>query len=153
MLPLRDNIPSRRFPGVTLALIVVNVLVFYQELKMGSHVEEFMLNWGIVPARYTSLEKLFSLTEKLLPVFSSMFLHGGWLHLIGNMWVLWIFGDNIEDHLGHVVYPIFYLVCGVLAAVTQIYASPGSEIPSVGASGAIAGILGAYLLRYPQSKV
>src|ERR1700730_55099 len=104
MIPLRDSIPSRRFPGVTLRIIALNLLVFFQELKMGPHLETFMLSAGIVPVRYTEAAHFFSLGEKIAPLFSSMFLHGGWVHLLGNMWVLWIFGDNVEDRLGHLKY-------------------------------------------------
>src|SRR5436853_5863714 len=153
MLPLRDNIPSRRFPVVTLALIVINLVVFFQELKLGPDLENFMLSAGIVPVRYTEWPQLFSLREKVFPLFSSMFLHGGWLHLIGNMWVLWIFGDNVEDRLGHVKYLGFYLLSGIAAALLHIFTNLHSGMPTIGASGAIAGIMGAYFFFFPRARV
>src|SRR6476661_10162372 len=150
MLPLRDNIPSRRFPAVTLGLIIINVLLFFQELKLGPYLENALLSWGVVPVRYTEAAHF---GEKALPLFSSMFLHGGWLHLIGNMWVLWIFGDNVEDYLGHFKYILFYLVGGLAAALFHALLNWGSRIPSVGASGAIAAVMGAYLILYPRARV
>jgi membrane associated rhomboid family serine protease len=153
MLPLRDNIPSRRFPAVTLAIIILNVLVFFQELKLGPYLEDFMLSWGIVPARYTSVAQVFSLSEKVLPLFSSMFLHGGWVHLIGNMWVLWVFGDNVEDRLGHFKYAGFYLLSGIAAALLHVFTNLHSTVPTIGASGAIAGVMGAYFRFFPHARV
>lgn len=153
MIPLRDNIPSRRFPIVTLAVIVVNLLVFFQELKLGSHLSQFLLVWGIVPARFTDAAQFFQLGEKILPLFGSMFLHGGWLHLIGNMWVLWVFGDNVEDRLGHFKYFGFYLLSGIAAAVLHICTNPHSAVPTIGASGAIAGVMGAYFRFFPRARV
>jgi len=153
MIPLRDNIPSRRFPGVTLALIIINVLVFFQELKLGPHLESFMLAWGIVPARFTDMSQFSTLSAKVLPLFGSMFLHGGWLHLIGNMWVLWIFGDNVEDRLGHFKFLGFYLLSGLAAAVLHICTNLHSMVPTIGASGAIAGVMGAYLRFFPRARV
>ena len=153
MLPLRDNIPSRRFPAVTLGLIVINVLVFFQELALGPHVESIMLGWGIIPARYTAAAQFFSFTEKTVPLFSSMFLHGGWVHLIGNMWVLWIFGDNVEDRLGHLGYLGFYLLSGLAAALLHIFTNLHSTMPTIGASGAIAGVMGAYFRFFPYARV
>lgn len=153
MLPLRDNIPSRRFPAVTLGIIVLNLLVFFQELKLGPQVEDFMLVWGIVPARYSSWAHLFPLSTRILPLFSSMFLHGGWLHLIGNMWVLWIFGDNVEDRLGHLKYLGFYLLSGIAAALLHIFTNLNSPVPTIGASGAIAGVMGAYFRFFPHARV
>jgi membrane associated rhomboid family serine protease len=153
MLPLRDNIPSRRFPGVTLGIIALNLLMFFQELKLGPHLDQFMLVWGIVPGRYADAAHLFSLGEKILPLFSSMFLHGGWLHLIGNMWVLWIFGDNVEDRLGHFKYLGFYLLSGLAAALFHIFTNLHSVVPTIGASGAIAGVMGAYFRFFPRARV
>src|SRR5439155_15666433 len=153
MLPLRDNIPSRRFPAVTLGIILLNVLVFFQELKLGPHVEDFMLNWGIVPARYAQASQFFSLSEKILPLFSSMFLHGGWIHLIGNMWVLWIFGDNVEDRLGHRRYLGLYLLGGFAAGALHVLTNAGSQVPTLGASGAVAAVMGSYFRFYPHARV
>jgi membrane associated rhomboid family serine protease len=155
MIPLRDNVPSSRFPAVTLGIIVLNVLVFLQELKLGRHVQDFFLQYGIVPARYTrgDVAQYFSLPEQIFAFFSSMFLHGGWIHLLGNMWILWIFGDNVEDRLGRVRFIALYLAGGVAAALLHIYTNAGSLVPTLGASGAIAGIMGAYFRFYPQAKV
>src|SRR5437016_5214159 len=150
MLPLRDNIPSRRFPGITLGLIVLNVLIFFQELRLGPHLENVLLSLGIVPLRYTE-PQFFSLGQKVVPLFSSMFLHGGWVHLIGNMWVLWIFGDNVEDRLGHLKYLGFYLLGGIAAALLHVFTNLHSGVPTIGASGAIAGVMGAYFRLYLQA--
>src|SRR5437879_214377 len=153
MLPLRDNVPSRTFPVVTLGLIILNVLVFFQELKLGPSVEDFMLHWGIIPLRYTEGAQFFSFSEKIFPLFSSMFLHGGWLHLIGNMWVLWIFGDNVEDRLGHMKFLGFYVLSGLAAALLHIFTNLHSRLPTIGASGAIAGVMGAYFRFFPFARV
>ncbi len=155
MLPLRDDIPSSRFPAVTLGIIGLNVLLFLNELKIGAHVEGLMLTYGIVPVRYTNPEvaRLFSLPEQVLAFFSSMFLHGGWIHLLGNMWVLWIFGDNVEDRLGRARFIGLYLASGIAAALLHIYTNPNSGVPTIGASGAIAGVMGAYFRFFPFARV
>jgi membrane associated rhomboid family serine protease len=155
MLPLRDNIPSSTFPMVTLALIGLNAVVFLDELKLGRHLEDMLLTYGIVPARYTvpGVMKLFTWREQVFAFFSSMFLHGGWLHLLGNMWTLWIFGDNVEDRLGRVRYVAVYLGSGIAAAAMHIFTNPSSTVPTIGASGAIAGIMGAYFRFYPHARV
>lgn len=155
MLPLRDNIPSRRFPIVTLLLIVMNGLAFIWELGLGQRLSDKLLLLGIVPVRYTVAEiaELFSWREQLLPFFSSMFLHGGWTHLLGNMWTLWIFGDNVEDRLGHLRYLVFYLCGGLAAATLHIFTNADSHVPTIGASGAIAAVMGAYFRLYPHARV
>lgn len=143
VIPLRDVIPSRTFPFVTIALIGLNALVFFLELSLPHReLAQFMLVYGVVPA-----------TFNWLSVLTSMFLHGGWLHFLGNMLSLWIFGDNVEDRLGHGRYLVFYLICGTAAALAQVASSPHSTIPTVGASGAIAGVMGAYFILYPHSRV
>ncbi|OFW44876.1 MAG: hypothetical protein A3J29_06815 [Acidobacteria bacterium RIFCSPLOWO2_12_FULL_67_14b] len=143
MIPIRDVIPSRTTPVVTVALIAVNVLVFLFQLGLTERgFDLFLLTFGLVPAYFS-----------LVSVFTSMFVHGGLAHLAGNMLFLWIFGDNIEDRLGHGRYLLFYLVCGFVAAVAQTALAPLSEVPMVGASGAIAGVMGAYLVLYPHSRV
>ena len=154
MIPLRDNIPSSRFPAATISIIVLNVVVFLRELAMGPHLQDLMLNYAVIPVRYTQPEvaHLFSLHD-IAAIFTSMFLHGGWIHLIGNMWVLWIFGDNVEDRLGHAGYVVLYLASGVAAAMLHIYTNAGSAVPTIGASGAIAGIMGAYFRFYPFARV
>ncbi|MBI5687921.1 MAG: rhomboid family intramembrane serine protease [Verrucomicrobia bacterium] len=159
MIPLRDNIPSRCFPGVTVALIVINVAVFLHELALGPRLEAFTLRYGIVPAFYTDADlRGWAWNEAgwgalLQPIFASMFLHGGFMHIIGNLWVLWIFGDNVEDRLGHARYLLFYLMGGVAAGLLHIATNWGSQVPTIGASGAIAGVMGAYFVLYPRAKV
>lgn len=152
MIPLRDNIPSRTFPFVTIAIIIINTLVFLYELSLGKQLDQLVRIYSIIPTQYISGSAHYDLS-RYLPLFSSMFLHGGWLHLIGNMYFLWIFGDNVEDRVGHFKFIIFYLLCGLAAGFTHIYTNPHSHLPTVGASGAIAGVLGAYLLLYPRARV
>ena len=155
MIPLRDAAPSHSFPAVTVLLIGLNVLMFFYELSLGRGLELFIMQYGAVPLRFILAGQTdqVSTVERFLPLFVSMFLHGGWLHLGGNMLYLWIFGDNVEDRLGHVGFLLFYLGCGLAAALTQIYINPTSKIPMVGASGAVAGVLGAYLILFPHSRV
>jgi len=141
---------------MTLALILANVLVFLYELSLGSAaIERFFFHYGVVPARLelaltTGRERF---ADALLPLFTSMFLHGGWLHIIGNMWFLWVFGIVVEDRLGRLRYLVFYVVCGLGAALTQTIVSWGSHVPTIGASGAISGVMGAYLVLFPGSQV
>lgn len=150
MIPLRDTIPSRRFPLVNTAIIVLNVLVFLFESALGpEQLEQFIWQWGLVPADFWQGEGI----GRWLPLFSSVFMHGGWWHLISNMLALYIFGDNVEDRLGPFRYALFYLVSGLAASAAHLVAYAGSPIPTVGASGAIAGVLGAYLILYPYSRV
>jgi len=150
MIPLRDNIPSRRFPVVNTAFIALNVLVFLVESIVGpQQQEQIILLCGMVPTEFWQG----SGPDRWLPVFASMFLHGGWWHLISNMLALYIFGDNVEDRVGHLRYLFFYLLSGLAASGTHLLAYRSSPIPTVGASGAIAGVLGAYLLLYPQARV
>jgi membrane associated rhomboid family serine protease len=155
MIPLRDTIPSRRLPIVTATLAVANVAVFLKMLGAGPSLPQELLHYGIVPIRYTSPEiaAQFTFWEQAIPFITTQFLHGGWLHLLSNVWFLWIFGDNVEDKLGRLRFLVFYLACGALAAGAHILANPSSAIPTIGASGAIAGVLGAYLLFYPRARV
>lgn len=155
MLPLRDNVPASRFPGVTLTLIILNVIAFLNQLKLGPEAEYALMDYGIVPARYTNpgMIEHFTIFEQALPLFTSMFLHGGWLHLIGNMWTLWIFGDNVEDHLGRARYIGLYLIGGLTAGIVHIVTNPGSMLPTIGASGAVAAVMGAYFRFFPQARV
>src|SRR5882672_8409261 len=155
MLPIRDDIPSSRFPAVTVGIIAVNVLVFLQELKLGPRLDDMLVEFAIIPARYTvpDVARLFSLPQQVFALFSSMFLHGGWLHLLGNMWTLWIFGDNVEDRLGRVRYLGLYLAGGLAAALLHIFTNAGSGVPTVGASGAIAAVMGAYFRFYPHARI
>jgi membrane associated rhomboid family serine protease len=155
MIPFRDNIPSRSFPVITIAIILANVLVFFYELTLGDRsIERFISQWGVIPAAVLAWPRSdLPFAAIALPFLTSMFLHGGWLHLIGNMWYLWIFGDNIEDRLGHFSYLIFYLLCGLGAGIVHTILNYDTVIPSVGASGAIAGVLGAYVVSYPFARV
>ncbi|MDL1969392.1 MAG: rhomboid family intramembrane serine protease [Candidatus Desulfofervidaceae bacterium] len=155
MFPLKDNIPSRRFPCVTVTLIAVNVLVFFHELSLGPYLERFVFVYGVVPKRYFLLSflGLNSFSAKYLPLFTSMFLHGGWLHLIGNMWYLWIFGDNVEDSMGRLRFFVFYLLCGIGASLVHVYTHPYSTLPTIGASGAISGVMGAYFVLFPFARI
>ena len=149
MIPLYDTLRPRRFAAVTWILIGVNALVFIYELGLRSAaLEVFIQNWGLIPAELISHPETAWIT-----IFSSMFIHGGWFHILSNMWVLFIFGDNVEDRLGGLRYLIFYLLSGVAAALLQAYILSGSNAPMVGASGAIAGVLGAYLVLFPRARV
>jgi len=155
MIPFRDNIPSRSFPIITVLLIVANVLAFFYELALGSrYLEPFLMHYGVIPALVVTWPQSdLPASAVVVPFFTSMFLHGGWLHLIGNMWYLWIFGDNVEDRLGHLTYLVFYLVCGLGAGIVHTILNYDTVVPSIGASGAIAGVLGAYFLSYPRARV
>ncbi len=155
MFPLRDENPSGRPPIVTRGLIVLNCALFVYELMLGPQLRGFILEFGLVPARVTNALEVGDVpwTQTFFPFLTSMFLHGGWMHLIGNMWYLWIFGDNVEDRLGHLGFLVFYLAAGVFAAAAHYMLGPGSRLPTVGASGAIAGVLGAYALAYPGARV
>jgi membrane associated rhomboid family serine protease len=156
MIPLRDDVPRQRFPVATVTIIALNVVFFFFEAVLGpGALEDFVIRWGIVPARYTSpdIAQMASLPELVLPFFTSMFLHGGWMHLFGNMWSFWIFGDNVEDRLGRFRFVALYLAGGCAAALFHIYTNPGSEIPTIGASGAIAAVMGAYFRLYPRANV
>jgi len=146
MFPIGDDNSSRKlFPSVTYALVALNVLVFFVELVSG---DAFIETWAFVPARF-----LANPAGDFVTIFTSMFMHGGWLHIGGNMLYLWIFGDNVEDRFGHLRYLLFYLLCGVAATFAQLAFSLGSDIPNLGASGAIAGVLGAYVLLFPRRRV
>jgi membrane associated rhomboid family serine protease len=149
MIPIRDQIPTRRVPIVNYLLIAVNVVVFILMWLAGSEQEALVQEFALIPAQVTSGLDLGDITR----VFTSMFMHGGLAHIAGNMLYLWIFGDNVEDAMGRGKYLVFYLVGGLVASFTHILTNPGSQIPTVGASGAIAAVLGAYLVLYPQSRV
>ena len=157
MIPLRDENPSRTPPIVTIAFIVLCVLVFLWQLSFGGDGgQRIVYALGVVPAVLLGQGQLppdLSLVSPWMTIFTSMFMHGGWMHLIGNMLYLWIFGDNVEDAMGHGRFVVFYLVCGVAAVFAQALPEPSSTVPMVGASGAISGVLGAYLLLYPHARV
>jgi membrane associated rhomboid family serine protease len=167
MIPLKDDTPRVSTPLLNYFLIAANVAAFLFELSLGRRSQTAFLNtFGLVPARlsailqgplapshaHTHVHPMAS-GLVLLPILTSMFLHAGWLHLIFNMWFLWVFGRNVEDTLGHFPYLVFYLTCGVAAALAQTVSSPGALIPTVGASGAIAGVMGGYFVLYPRARV
>ena len=139
---------------VNLWLIVINVVCFAYEFRLGTGLDGFIRLYGFVPARFMAAqaENVLDLS-RFMPIFSSMFLHGGILHLVSNMWMLWIFGDNVEDSMGHSRYLLFYLLCGTVSVLAQVTANPASPLPLVGASGAISGVLGAYFLLYPKARI
>jgi membrane associated rhomboid family serine protease len=143
MIPLRDVIPSRTTPYITVTIIVINGLAWLFEVALPRDVlPEFLQVYGMVPADFHAPTLI-----------TSMFLHGSWSHVLGNMWYLWIFGDNVEDRVGHGRFIVFYLLCGIVAALGQMAMDPHSTLPTIGASGAIAGMMGAYFVLYPQSRV
>ena len=148
MIPLRDNIRSRRVPFVNYLLIALNVLAFMLELGMGAGLEAFIRAWAVVPAELRAAP-----ASELVTVVTSMFLHGGIAHILGNMLYLYIFGDNVEDRMGHAAYLVFYLAMGSAAAVGHVLSAPGSTVPTIGASGAVAGVMGAYMVLYPRARV
>jgi membrane associated rhomboid family serine protease len=149
MIPLRDLIPTRRTPYVNYLLIAANLLVFVLMWLAGSSQDTWVTHYAMVPADFSDGINL----SDVMSIFTSMFMHAGWAHIGGNMLYLWIFGDNIEDRLGHSKYLIFYLAGGLIASLAHILTNPNSSIPTVGASGAIAAVLGAYLVLYPQSRI
>jgi len=157
VFPLLDSVPTRSVPVVTRILIIINFVVFSFELLMPQEtLEQTLQLFGIVPARFTHPEWAAFVglpINDYWPLLTHQFLHGGWLHIIGNMWALWIFGDNVEDRMGPLRFTVFYLICGFAAAVTHILTQPDSTVPTVGASGAIAGVLGAYLLLFPTARL
>jgi membrane associated rhomboid family serine protease len=143
MFPIRDTQPSYSRPIVTILIIVLNVVVFLYEFTLDDYSQNYFVgHYGLIPAHFHASALI-----------TSMFMHGGWMHIIGNMWFLWIFGDNIEDVLGHTKYLVFYILCGIAAGMTQTFFNAGSRLPMVGASGAIAGVMGAYLVKFPHSRI
>jgi membrane associated rhomboid family serine protease len=157
MIPLRDDIQSQRLPVVMGLLILVNLLAFVWEITRPPSQQEAMFQaLGLVPANYESWKeapKTLGARAAVLPFITHMFMHAGLLHVLSNMWFLWIFGDNVEDRFGHLPFLIFYLICGLTAACTQLLLNRSSTVPMVGASGAIAGVLGAYMLLYPLARI
>jgi len=157
VIPLRDDIPARRTPVVTWALIAINVLVFLYEKSLPPRaLEDLVFLRGLVPARYTDPGWAASAgfpPDHYLSFLTCMFLHGSWLHVIGNMWSLWIFGDNVEDRMGPLRFLLFYVLCGLAAGVLHVVTNASSQVPTVGASGAIAGVLGAYFILFPHARV
>jgi membrane associated rhomboid family serine protease len=157
VIPLKDLTPRRSFPVITLLLIVVNFLIFFYQLSLPPKAgEALVMTNGLVPVRiqYALIgAHHVTFAQALVPLFTCMFLHGGWMHIIGNMWFLWIFGGNVEDRFGTFPYLLFYIVCGLGSGISQVMFSWGSKIPSIGASGAISGVLGAYIVFFPGSRI
>ena len=155
MIPIRDIIPSKNYPVVNNAIIGINVILYLVEMAQGAGLERFIYIYGLVPARYSLPEvaAYFSTGQQLFSVLSFMFLHGGFWHLLGNMWSLYIFGDNVEDRLGPLRYLVFYLLCGITSGLAHLVFNLNSNVPTIGASGAIAGVMGAYLILHPNSKI
>lgn len=152
MIPIRDDVRSGSFPVVNTLLIIANILVFLYQLSLGNGMRTFIMENGVIPAMVTSFEYI-PLRERFQPFITSMFIHGDLFHIIGNMLFLYIFGDNVEDRMGHLKYMLFYLLTGVGAAILQILMNMNSVIPMVGASGAVSGVLGAYFLYFPRARV
>lgn len=155
MIPIRDTYRSRNYPIVNMLIIGTNVFLYLVETAQGEMLERFIFTFGLVPARYTvpEISSYFTPAQQIIALFSFMFLHGGFLHLAGNMWSLYIFGDNVEDRLGPIRYLLFYLCCGWISGLSHLLTNWQSPVPTIGASGAISGIMGAYLVLYPRSKI
>lgn len=156
MIPLKDLTPRRSFPTITLLLILINVAIFIYQIRLPDRAAEIFVNtYAVIPARIqlALAGHRYTLAQALIPLFTCMFLHAGWLHIIGNMWFLWIFGANVEDRIGPLAYLFFYLLCGVGSSIAQTAFSWGSHIPALGASGAISGVLGAYIIFFPTSQI
>jgi membrane associated rhomboid family serine protease len=155
MIPLRDTTPARSYPIVNSAIIAINVVVYGLQLLQGPELNRFIYIYGLVPARYSvaPLAAYFTTGQQLFSLVSFMFLHGGFWHILGNMWSLYIFGDNVEDHLGPIRYALFYLLCGISSGLSHLLLNLNSNIPTIGASGAIAGVMGAYFILHPRSKI
>jgi membrane associated rhomboid family serine protease len=156
MLPLHDTVPTRHPPLALWTLILLNGLFFWLELALGpGRLEQFFYLFGVVPARFAhpAWAAWEGFPHSYWPFLTAMFLHAGWLHILGNMWFLWVFGRAIEDRMGPARFLIFYLLCGVVASVVQVITMPNATVPTVGASGAIAGVMGAYLWLYPRSRI
>jgi membrane associated rhomboid family serine protease len=155
VIPIRDTNRSATFPVVNIIIIAASFLAFIIELTQGHTIVAFIYRYGLVPARYADpqIAARFTAVQQVLPFFTSLFLHGGIFHLVGNMWFLYIFGDNVEDRLGHLRYFFFYLLCGLAAGGSHLVINWGANIPTIGASGAIAGVMGAYLVLFPRAKI
>ncbi len=154
MIPLKDDLPTRTFPFVTIAIIALNIVVFFYEVSLGPRTEALIFTYGVIP-----FNLIYGVESGRPPIpifaslFTSMFLHGGFMHVAGNMLYLWIFGNNIEDVMGHLRFVFFYLICGIAAVYSHALLDATSQVPMIGASGAVSGVLGAYLLLFPHAKV
>jgi len=152
MLPIRDTIPSRRRPVMTWLLILINLgIFFYQKTLEPETYKNLIMIFGLIPAR--AAQVTLQNGWGIIPLFSYMFLHGGWLHVISNMWALWLFGDNVEDKMGAGRFFLFYILMGIVAGLVHVMADSGSNLPTIGASGAISGIMGAYFIMFPKAKI
>ena len=155
MIPIRDTIPSKNYPVINHTIIGINVALYLFEMSQGANLDRFIYIYGLVPARYSvpQIASYFSTGQQLFSLLSFMFLHGGFFHLLGNMWFLYIFGDNIEDRLGPFRYIAFYLLCGITSGLSHLVLNFHSNMPTIGASGAVAGVMGAYLILHPHAKI
>src|SRR6056297_1665798 len=155
MIPIRDNVPSRRYPIINTSLIGINVVMYLVQLSQGARMQEFIYTYALVPAKFTVpyIASHFTVGQILFSLVSFMFLHGSFLHILGNMWSLWIFGDNVEDQLGPFYYLLFYLLSGLVSGLFHFFINFHSTVPTIGASGAIAGVMGAYFILHPNSKI
>jgi membrane associated rhomboid family serine protease len=155
MIPLRDTTPTRNYPVVNTAIILINIAVYFLQLAQGADINHFIYVYGLVPARYSlpQIADYFTTGQQVFSLLSFMFLHGGFWHILGNMWSLYIFGDNVEDHLGPFRYALFYLLCGIASGLSHLVLNLHSNLPTIGASGAIAGVMGAYFILHPKSKI
>jgi hypothetical protein len=155
MIPLRDTTPTRNYPVVNTAIIGINVVVYFIQLLQSTEINQFIYIYGLVPARYSvpQITQYFTTGQQVFSLVSFMFLHGGFWHILGNMWSLYIFGDNVEDRLGPIRYALFYLLCGIASGLSHLILNLHSNLPTIGASGAIAGVMGAYFILHPRSKI
>ena len=155
MIPLRDTVPAKTYPVVNNVIIGINVAIFLYQLTQGAGLDRFIYIYGLVPARYSvpQIGDYFTVPQQLFSFLSFMFLHGGFWHLLGNMWSLYIFGDNVEDRLGHLHYLLFYLICGIASGLSHMLLNMNSNVPTIGASGAIAGVMGAYFILHPRARI
>jgi hypothetical protein len=155
MIPLRDTTPTRNYPIVNTTIIGINVVVYFIQLLQSAEIDRFIYIYGLVPARYSvpQIAQYFTTGQQVFSLVSFMFLHGGFWHILGNMWSLYIFGDNVEDRLGPIRYALFYLLCGIASGLSHMMLNLHSNLPTIGASGAIAGVMGAYFLLHPRSKI
>ena len=155
MIPLRDTVPAKTYPVVNNVIIGINVAIFLYQLTQGAGLDRFIYIYGLVPARYSvpQIGDYFTVPQQLFSFLSFMFLHGGFWHLLGNMWSLYIFGDNVEDRLGHLHYLLFYIICGIASGLSHMLLNMNSNVPTIGASGAIAGVMGAYFILHPRARI